>query len=65
LKRRDLEAYLRGNACQPLREGAKHAIWVNPERDARAPVPRHREIPIGTARAICRQLAVPPPQGAR
>lgn len=29
------------------------------------PVPRHREIPLGTARAICRQLAVPPPACSR
>ncbi|MGH2859510.1 MAG: type II toxin-antitoxin system HicA family toxin [Solirubrobacteraceae bacterium] len=48
-----------------LRDGARHAIWANPAVDLRAPVPRHREIPTGTARAICRQLAVPAPTGSR
>ncbi|MDQ3608266.1 MAG: type II toxin-antitoxin system HicA family toxin [Actinomycetota bacterium] len=48
-----------------MREGANHAIWTNPALDRRAPVPRHREIPTGTARAICRQLGVPAPTGSR
>jgi mRNA interferase HicA len=65
LTRRALERHLREHGCTLLREGANHAIWANLERDVRAPLPRHREIPIGTARAICRQLAVPPPIGPR
>jgi len=65
LTRRDLERHLRDHGCRQLREGANHAIWGNGERDLRAPVPRHREIPLGTARAICRQLGVPPPTGSR
>jgi mRNA interferase HicA len=63
LKRRDLEGHLRHHGCQPLRQGANHVIWTNIVRDLRSPVPRHREIPSGTARAICRQLGVPPPVG--
>jgi hypothetical protein len=31
-----------------LREGGKHTIWHNPDLDVRAPVPRHREIPMGS-----------------
>jgi mRNA interferase HicA len=65
LKRRELERHLRDCGCQPLREGATHAIWTSPTRDLRAPLPRHREIPIGTARAICRQLGIAPPTGPR
>jgi len=65
LKRRDLERHLRDNGCEQLREGANHAIWVNRVRDLRTPLPRHREIPTGTARAICRQLGVPAPPGSR
>jgi mRNA interferase HicA len=65
LKRRDLEGHLRENGCEPIREGGRHAIWANRARDLRTPLPRHREIPFGTARAICRQLAVPPPTGSR
>jgi predicted RNA binding protein YcfA (HicA-like mRNA interferase family) len=65
LKRRALERHLRACGCEPLREGANHAIWVHPQHDLRAPVPRHGEIPIGTARAICRQLSIPAPTGPR
>ncbi|MGH3006544.1 MAG: type II toxin-antitoxin system HicA family toxin [Gaiellaceae bacterium] len=63
MRRSELERHLRDHGCEVLREGANHAIWHNPAQDLRAPVPRHREIPIGTARAICRQLAVSPPGG--
>jgi hypothetical protein len=65
LKRRELERHLLEHGCEPLREGGKHAIWANMASDLRAPVPRHREIPAGTARAICRALGVPPPSGSR
>jgi len=65
LKRRDLEHHLTAHGCEVLREGANHTIWHNSPADLRTPVPRHREIPTGTARAICRQLAIPSPSGAR
>jgi predicted RNA binding protein YcfA (HicA-like mRNA interferase family) len=65
LKRRELERHLAAHGCRPIREGANHAVWANPIADRRTPVPRHREIPTGTVRAICRQLAIPPPTGAR
>jgi mRNA interferase HicA len=59
-KLRDLERHLRANGCEPLREGAKHAIWHNPAAERRTSVPRHAEIPRTTARAICKQLGVTP-----
>jgi predicted RNA binding protein YcfA (HicA-like mRNA interferase family) len=65
VKRRDLERHLTSHGCHVLREGASHSIWHNPPADLRTPVPRHNEIPTGTARAICRQLAIPPPTGSR
>jgi mRNA interferase HicA len=65
VRRQDLERHLVGSGCEIVREGANHTIWRNAERDLRAPVPRHREIPIGTARAICRQLGIFPPVGSR
>jgi mRNA interferase HicA len=52
LKRRELERHLAAHGCEMLREGANHTIWHNPPSDLRTPVPRHREIPTGTARAI-------------
>jgi predicted RNA binding protein YcfA (HicA-like mRNA interferase family) len=58
-KLRDLERHLRASGCEPLREGAKHAIWHTPAAKRRTSVPRHVEIPRTTARAICRQLDVP------
>jgi mRNA interferase HicA len=56
---RDLERHLRACGCELLREGAKHPVWHNAETKKRTTVPRHREIPRTTARAICRQLGVP------
>jgi len=61
LKLRDFERHLTEQGCEMLREGARHSIWCNRAHDLRAPVPRHREIPAGTVRAICRQLAISPP----
>ncbi|MGH2355067.1 MAG: type II toxin-antitoxin system HicA family toxin [Chloroflexota bacterium] len=60
IKRRELERYLRDNGCAPLREGAKHSIWHNPQTGRRTSIPRHRDLPLTTARAICAQLGIPP-----
>lgn len=65
MKHRDLERHLTEHGCQVLREGGRHTIWHNPKPGLRAPIPRHREIPIGTIRAICRQLGIPVPTGPR
>ncbi|MGI8412414.1 MAG: type II toxin-antitoxin system HicA family toxin [Solirubrobacteraceae bacterium] len=65
MRRRELERHLADHGCEVLREGSRHTIWRHPRSDLRAPVSRHREVPTGTARAICRQLAVPPPPGPR
>jgi hypothetical protein len=59
VKRADLERHLRRNGARPLREGAKHSIWTAPSAARPVSVPRHRQIPRMTARAICRQLGVP------
>lgn len=59
-KRRDLERHLRAHGCEPLREGAKHAVWHNPSLKRRTTLPRHTEIPRTTAREICKQLGVEP-----
>ena len=42
------------------REGARHSIYGNPARGAKAPVPRHSEIDNRLALRICRQLGIPP-----
>jgi hypothetical protein len=60
IKRADLERHLRGHGCALRREGAKHAVWWNPATGQQSTVPRHRDLPLATARAICRQLGVPP-----
>ena len=59
IKRRDLERHLRAHGCVLNRRGAEHDVWHGVGK-RRSTVPRHREIPITTARAICRQLGVPP-----
>lgn len=60
VKRTDLERHLREQGCVLRREGAKHAVWWNPHAGLQSTVPRHRELPLTTARAICRQLGVAP-----
>jgi mRNA interferase HicA len=65
VKREQPERHLLDHGCEVIREGGRHTIWSSAVLDRRAPVPRHREVPLGTARAICRQLAVPPPRGPR
>jgi len=65
VRRQQLERHIVEHGCEVLREGGKHTIWHNSALDVRAPVPRHREIPIGTAGAICRQLSIPPQPGPR
>ncbi|MEM1109773.1 MAG: type II toxin-antitoxin system HicA family toxin [Planctomycetota bacterium] len=62
MKRRDLEKHLREHGCELHHHGGRHDIWINLKTQARAPVPRHKEMPkIGTVRGICRQLGVPSP----
>ena len=61
MKRRALLRHLRRHGCELRREGAKHAIYQNPETGKRTSVPRHTEIDNTTARKICEQLKIPPP----
>lgn len=51
--------HLRRHGCQLKREGAAHALWVNPNTGAVEAVPRHTEISDLLARKICRGLGVP------
>jgi mRNA interferase HicA len=62
MKRIDLERWLRSHGAEPVagRGGGGHNAWQHTETRAKSFVPRHREIGSGVARAICRQLGVPP-----
>jgi mRNA interferase HicA len=61
MSRRELIRHLRRHGCVLVREGSDHSIWQNPANGKRTSVPRHREIPNPTARAIYRQLGIPDP----
>ena len=62
MKRKDLIRHLEAYACYLLKEGRKHSRFVNlADKAKQATVPRHREIDDFLARAICRQLGIPPP----
>lgn len=61
MKRRDLLRHLRAHDCELLREGSNHSVYVNPQNNRKAPVPRHGEISGFTARAVCDQLKIPRP----
>jgi len=56
IKKRALESHMRKEGGQLIRQGAKHEVWQGPS--GRATVPRHRELPVSTARAICSQLGI-------
>ncbi|MGH3751185.1 MAG: type II toxin-antitoxin system HicA family toxin [Pseudonocardiaceae bacterium] len=55
-----MERHLRDQGCELLRQGGNHEVWWNPLSRKRSSLPRHRQIPLTTARAICRQLEVAP-----
>jgi predicted RNA binding protein YcfA (HicA-like mRNA interferase family) len=59
--RRELEQHLLEHGCTLVRHGARHDVWRSAAAERPVTVPRHREIPTGTAQAICRQLRIPPP----
>lgn len=57
----DLERHLKKYGCTKKREGGNHAIWQNPKGKITA-IPRHAEIKLPTAKAICKQLEIPIPK---
>jgi mRNA interferase HicA len=64
VKRRALLRHIEKHEGKLLREGGNHSYWgIDAERSAA--VPRHREIAYPTARSICKQLEIPPPEGSR
>ena len=57
MKRRALEKRLRRAGCYLKREGAEHALWINPGTGAIEAVPRHAEIKEPVAKKILRNLS--------
>jgi len=56
MKRIDPEKKLRATGCYLKREGASHAIWINPKTGEQETVPRHNEIKEPLARKILRTM---------
>lgn len=61
MKRRDLVRHLEAHGARLLREGARHAVYVNEAAGRTSTVPRHGEINDFLARKICRDLELPEP----
>jgi hypothetical protein len=61
MKRRALLKHLSQHGCTIAREGLRHTIVRNPASGAESQVPRHREVKLGTARGICKDLGIEPP----
>jgi mRNA interferase HicA len=59
MKRVDLIRHLESHGCEFVREGKQHTLYINRQTKKSSAVPRHREIPAGTARSICRALGIP------
>ncbi|MCZ7558411.1 MAG: type II toxin-antitoxin system HicA family toxin [Bacteroidia bacterium] len=53
MKRQDLEAELRHLGWTLLRNGRRHDVWSNGQREIA--IPRHREINEYTAKAILKE----------
>ncbi|OQX07191.1 MAG: addiction module toxin, HicA family [Desulfobulbaceae bacterium A2] len=56
MKRKDLEQKLRFSDCYLKREGASHALWINPRTGVIEAVPRHAEIKEALAKKILKNL---------
>ncbi len=61
MKRRELIRHPEAHGCEFVREGKEHTLYINRQTKKATAVPRHREIPVGTARAICCALGIPAP----
>ena len=61
MKRADMERHLKKHGCAFVRHGGGHDIWKSASGLKQAAVPRHREVVLGTFRAIFKQLEVPAP----
>jgi hypothetical protein len=59
MNRRALERHLRAHGCLLNHHGRRHDVWVNPQTQAHAPIPRHTTLKKATARGICRILGIP------
>jgi len=56
VKRADLERKLRIAGCYLKREGASHALWINPKTGVIEAIPRHKEIKEPLAKKILKNL---------
>ena len=54
MKRRDLEKMVRAKGARFVESGGGHDRWIS-AKGYKFTIPRHREIPPGTARAILNQ----------
>ncbi|MBR6975037.1 MAG: type II toxin-antitoxin system HicA family toxin [Bacteroidaceae bacterium] len=58
MKNSELKRKLWKAGCYPLRQGARHEIWINPKTGATTTVPRHdaQEVKTKTACSIFKEL---------
>lgn len=61
MKKEKFLRFLRENNCLPTgRQKDSHAMFQNARNGKKAVVPMHNDIAELTARAICKQLDIPP-----
>jgi mRNA interferase HicA len=61
MKWRDLIRHLESHGCEFVREGKEHTLYINRREKKATAIPRRRERPSNTVRAICRALGVASP----
>ncbi len=59
MKRSALIKHIEKHGCQLLREGANHAIYINPKSQKQTAVGRNQELDNLLCKKICKQLEIP------
>jgi len=61
MKRTKLLKHLHKHRCKFQREGGNHTIYTNADGTRKTSIPRHPQIKPNTARKVCKDLDIPPP----
>ena len=60
MKKAAFTKYLSTHGCGLKRQGKKHEIWENPQKNITSAVPHHSELKDRLCSKICKDLGIPP-----
>lgn len=61
MNRKKLLKHLQSLGCFLLREGGKHSVFINMQKNKISTVPRHNEVNDFLAKKICKDLEIDRP----